>query len=392
MLSRVFLAIACVLLSPNNLVSQKNDANEPSQRKIVRRVKTEDLQNINEVYYFKGVPYTGTSYDYFPNNTKMQEINWLNGLLDGQKTEYFEGGVGIRAILNFKAGKRHGPFIFYHDNGKVSLQGKYYEDGLDSTINAFFNNGNPKYIHNYDKGVMVGELVTFYKNGNVEQRTMLKNEKPHGIMITYYEAGNIRMTTTYNEGIREGQFIRYHLTGDIAEESYFKNGYQDSVSRYWDNVFGTLMKEEYYKMGKKDGTWLTFNEGGDTLTEYNYKDDLLNGPYKIYFGGVVEMGKVKKNKKFNPKKSKKVYVRALDEYGFYKNGKKDSVFFTGLYNKENHVEGQFKDGMMVGEWKYYNAKGKLVLHEKYNEMGELIYQNPKLQPAYEEEEEDESDE
>ncbi len=353
--------------------------NPPKQ--VYRKVRTEDLQNINEVYYLNGVPFTGTSSDYFPNNTKMQDIQWVNGLLDGTKTEYFIGGVNVRAKMNFKAGKRNGPFIYYHDNGKEKLRGKYIDDLLDSTVNAFFENGNPKYIHNYDKGVRVGETITFYKNGNVEQKVSLKNEKPHGLMMTYYEAGNIRMQTNYNEGVREGQFLRYHLTGLIAEESYYKNGYQDSVSRYWDNVFGSLMKEEYYKMGKKDGTWITFNEAGDTLTVFNYKNDVLDGPYKKYFSGVIDEGDANngKEEKFDPTKSKKKYVRALDEIGNYSEGKLDGEFKTGLYNKDNHAEGTYSKGIMVGEWKYYNASGKMVLHEKYNEDGELIYQKPKLQ-------------
>lgn len=388
MTSRILLVLALVC---NGLTAQnqKTNSGDPVKRPTVRKVKTENLQNINEVYYLNNVPYTGASYDYFDNNTLMQEINWVNGILEGPKTEYFMGGL-VRAVINFKAGKRQGPFVYYHENGKVKLRGNYYEDALDSTVNAFFENGNPKYIHNYDKGVMVGELVTFYKNGNVEQKTQLKNEKPHGVMLTYYEAGNLRMQTTYNEGVREGQFIRYHLTGLIAEESYYKNGFQDSVSKYWDNVFGTLLKEEYYKMGKKEGCWITYNEAGDTLTVYNYKNDLLNGPYKIYYSGVIDNGDPKngKKKQYDPKKSDKQYVRALDEYGFYADGKKDSVFVTGLYNKANHVEGHFSKGVMVGEWKYYNEKGKLVLHEKYNDQGELIYQKPKLQQHKDEEEEE----
>ncbi len=386
MTSRIFLVTIGICLAITSQ-AQNNKSSEPVKRQVVRRVKTEQLENINEVYYLNKVPYTGVTFDYFDNNTLMQEINWVNGILEGTKTEYFPGGL-IRAKVNFKAGKRHGPFIFYHDNGNIKLDGNYFDDALDSTINAYYNNGKPKYIHHYDKGVMVGELITFYKNGNIEQKTMLKNERPHGLMLTYYEAGNIRMETNHNEGIREGRFLRYHLTGMLAEESYYKNGFLDSVSKYWDNVFGTLMKEENYKMGKKDGCWITYNEAGDTLTMYNYKEDKLHGPYKIYFSGIVEKGDLNNGKKsqYDRRKSNKMYVRALDEYGFFKNGLKDSVFVTGLYRKENHVEGYFSNGMMVGEWKYYNAKGKMVLHEKYNEDGELIYQKPKIQPAKNEEE------
>jgi antitoxin component YwqK of YwqJK toxin-antitoxin module len=284
---------------------------------IKRKVSTSELVNINEVYHFNNKPYTGTSIDVFPDRTRMQEIEWVNGLLHGTKTEYFQGGVLVRAKLHFREGKRDGPFIYYHDNGKVKLRGKYVNDLLDSTVNAFFDNGNNKYIHNYSMGVQVGESVTFYKNGNVEQKVSLKNEKPHGTMLNYYEAGNLRLESTYNEGVRDGKYIRYHLTGLMAEESYFRNGIQDSVSRYWDNVFGTMMKEEYYDMGKKEGTWLTFNHMKDTITLFNYKNDVLNGPYKKYFAGSVQVGDRNNGKyeKFDTNKWVMEYMYELDEYG-----------------------------------------------------------------------------
>jgi antitoxin component YwqK of YwqJK toxin-antitoxin module len=200
------------------------------------------------------------------------------------------------------------------------------------------------------------------------------------VMQTYYEAGNLRLESEYKEGVRNGKYLHYHLTGQLAEESYFKDGVQDSISRYWDNVFGTLMKEQYYKMGKKNGTWLTFNQFGDTITIFNYKDDVLNGPYRKYVDENVKVGDRDNGKyeQFDPKKSAREYMHELDEYGTYVNGKLDGEFKTGLFNTENHAEGFYKNGVMVGEWKYYDKYGKLVLHEKYNDDGELIYQKPKL--------------
>ncbi len=371
MIKKVIITLFNIALV-TGVYSQSATGQPGDPKTVKRKVRTEELQNINDVYYFNNKPYTGTSIDLFPNKSKMQEIEWVNGLLHGTKTEYFQGGVLVRAKMNFREGKRNGPFIFYHDNGKVKLQGKYVNDLLDSTVNAFYENGSPKYIHNFSMGIQVGELITYYKNGNIEQKTTLKNEKPHGTMYTYYEAGNLRLESTYNEGVRDGKYIRYHLTGLMAEESYFKNGIQDSVSRYWDNVFGTLMKEEYYKMGKKDGTWYTFNEFGDTITMYNYSEDVLNGPYKKYFK-VGEAGSAGGS-------ITALDMYQLDEYGTYVNGRLDGEFKTGLINRDSHAEGFYKDGMMAGEWKYYDANDKLVLHEKYDDNGMLIYQKPRLKP------------
>ncbi len=354
--------------------------NQP--KTVVRKVPFSELINNNDVYYFNNKPFTGTSIESFDDKTKMQEIQWKDGLIDGAKTEYFRGGVLIRAKLSFQNGKRNGPFQYFHSNGQLKLTGKYVNDLLDSTVNAFYDNGNPKYTFTYVKGEKTGLSISYFSNGKIEQKVHLINEKPNGKMETYYEAGNLRLITDYDLGIRNGQFLRYHLNGTIAEESYFKEGIQDSVSYYWDNVFGSIMKIENYKMGKKEGTWTTFNEIGDTLTMYTYYDNIYNGPYRKYAADkiITPAGvDAKGNKKYHS-----AYFHVLDEYGSFNMGKQDGVFKAGLYNRVNHVEGQFKDGVMIGEWHYYNAEDKLVLYELYNENGELIKQKPKLQRSKDE--------
>lgn len=364
----------CVLGTAQVTKSPPSQPQQTPTKTVVRKVPFNELVNINDVYYFKDKPFTGTSLETFDNKTKKQEIQWKDGLIHGTKTEYFEGGTLVRAKLNFTAGVRNGPFQYYHHNGQLKLNGKYVNDLLDSTVNAFYENGNPKYTFTYVMGARTGLSLSYFNNGNVEQKVNLVDEKPDGIMETYYEAGNIRMVTSYKQGIRNGQFLRYHLNGTIAEESYFRDGIQDSVSYYWDNVFGSIMKIENYKMGLKEGPWVAFNEIGDTLSLYTYKDNILDGPYRIYISQKVDNAlDVGGKKKYSAE-----YVHSLDEYGSYKMGKQDGVFRTGLYNTENHVEGHFDNGVRVGEWRYYNEDGKQVLYELYDSNGNLIKQKPKL--------------
>ena len=380
----VLLFTFSLLVSINAQTNKpKTNAPKPTETKPIakRKILFTELQNINEVYYYKNVPYTGTSIETFDGRVKMQEMEWLNGLLHGTKTEWFKGGSVVRARIRFKEGKRYGIFENYFKNGQPKLIGKYVNDILDSTLTAYYPNGSLQYTFTYTNGEKTGPTNSYFENGNLEQRVNLMNGYPEGVMETYYEAGNIRMKTTYINGIKYGKYLRYHLTGIVAEESYFKNGIQDSTSMYWDNVFGTKLKQEQYKLGKKEGLWLTFNELGDTLTLFNYKDNVMHGEFKKYFCGDVEMGDKMNGKKstFDRTKSIKRYIYAIDEYGTYNNGKLDGEFKTGLFYRENHAEGTYNNGIRVGEWYYYNDKDALVLYEKYNEDGELIEQKPKLQ-------------
>ncbi len=382
------LSFTILLVTSHTIFSQnsniKPDSKIPLNTKPLskRKVIFSELQNINEVYFFKGVPYTGISFETFDGRIKMQEMEWVNGLLHGTKTEWFKGGSIIRAKMRFSEGKRNGVFENYYSNGKPKLIGKYVNDVLDSLLTAFYLSGVLQYTFTYANGEKTGEAKTYYQNGNLEQSVYLINGYPNGNMKTYYEAGNIRLETTYINGIKDGKYLRYHLTGLVAEESYYKNGVQDSISLYWDNVFGNKLKQEHYKMGIKEGVWITFNELGDTLTIFNYKNNVYDGEFKKYFCGDVEIGDKMNGKlsTFDRTKSIKKYIYALDEYGTYVNGKLNGQFKTGLYHREAHAEGVFDDGNKIGEWRYFDENDKLVLFEKYNELGELIEQKPQLQP------------
>lgn len=356
-------------------------ANTPTDEKPVykRKLYLSELSNNNDIYYFKDKPFTGTCVDVFDDKTKKQELDFVNGILHGKKIEYFKGGILVRAVIQFSNGMREGTYHLYHSNGNIKEIGKYSQDLLDSTVVAFYENGNKKYEFQYNKGVKYGLSLTYFSNGNLEQKSFIVNDVPEGIVETYYEAGNIRYYANYKNGFRHGKYERYHLTGIKAEESYYIEGIQDSISLFWDNVFGTLTKQEYYKKGKKEGLWITYNFFADTLTVKTYENDVLNGPFRIYATeNIVTPNPNNDNFEKGKKQYSSSYYHELDEYGTYVNGQLDGVFKSGLYHREKHVEGNYSNGIPVGEWKYYNARGKVVLYELYNEDGELIKQKPKL--------------
>ena len=161
--------------SKSNIVQEQSK--DASSNVIKRRVLTKDLQNNNEVYYFNNQPYTGTSIDLFDNKTKMQEINWKDGLLHGDKTEYFLGGNQVRAKLAFNMGKRNGPFVYYHENGNIQLIGKYINDEIVyQGANLAFATAQA-IVHDYVPGQSVevyrvqGNFTTGILKGNTSTST-----------------------------------------------------------------------------------------------------------------------------------------------------------------------------------------------------------------------------
>lgn len=95
--------------------------------------------------------------------------------------------------------------------------------------------------------------------------------------------------------------------------------------------------KEYYKNGLPHGKWLTFYSNGVLKSIENWKEGKLNGKYVLY----NESGdKMMENN--------------------YSNGKDDGRFQLFYSDGTLQMEGYFRNGTVIGEWKNYDTRGKIV--------------------------------
>ena len=120
---------------------------------------------------------------------------------------------------------------------------------------------------------------------------------------------------------------------------------------------GKVVEEGCYDEDTKDITWKTYHGSNSFSVDTYNKDNILNGPHKMYVQGKLSSeGSYKNGKKCGTWK----------KYG-YKNGKQfdaelttynENGVLSGLYEKRdadgNLVEnGSYENGNRVGEWKFY---------------------------------------
>jgi antitoxin component YwqK of YwqJK toxin-antitoxin module len=315
--------------------------------------RTVDIKGLVEkdgVYYYSDNPFTGKSIlKYETTGKRAQEIHWRNGIIHGNKTEWFENGI-VRMRMSFVNGFRHGKFSYYYDNGQMKMTGKYEKDVLQGEFNSFYRSGNPQYTYFYTDGVKNGLSTTYFdqKGGqsfdNVnhkEQEVRVVNGIPDGIMRSWYPAGNPRKVIEYSMGVRNGVYKAWHINSNQAEEAYYKNGNLDSVRRVWDNLLGTIISQEHYKNGYKDGAWIKFDQMGDTASMINYKDDKKDGLYFVIIDGQFEAT------------------------GQYKEGKMHGKWETGMVSNYRRQSGTYNMGEKSGDWFYYDNKGELLMKETH---------------------------
>ena len=108
--------------------------------------------------------------------------------------------------------------------------------------------------------------------------------------------------------------------------------------------------------GLKQGVWKTFYDNGRIKTEANYKNDILNGPYKEY----DENGLVKVFFQYaEGKMLEKADTAELDIEVRNKYDEDGKIIYTGYYRKD----------VPVGIHRSFNKDGKVINALLYNNDG-----------------------
>ena len=78
-----------------------------------REVDMEQLKNQNDIMYIKGEKeaFTGTARTYFDNGNIKEEIEFKNGMKDGNSKEYARNG-SLREEAEYKNGQLNGCLLY----------------------------------------------------------------------------------------------------------------------------------------------------------------------------------------------------------------------------------------------------------------------------------------
>ena len=112
-------------------------------------VDMKDLVEREGLYYkkFSDVPFTGKT-------TGETQGSYKNGKKDGPFVSYHENGK-LQSKGTYKNGERDGLWVRYHDNGKLSSQGTHKNGKYDGPWVSYFPSGKLLSKGTYKNGVKV---------------------------------------------------------------------------------------------------------------------------------------------------------------------------------------------------------------------------------------------
>lgn len=187
-----------------------------------------------------------------------------------------------------------------------------------------------------------------------------------GIWKKFYANKNIRYQGQFNAGKEVGTFKYYSALSSkhpVIIKEFNKNNDTATVSFY--TIKGTL-KSTGFMVGKnREGTWLYYHKEGKTLiSEENFENGLKNGVAKTYYknGKLTEIFSYKNNKLHGNFKRYAINGVLIDDLN-YINGQLNG--FAKYFNIKGELiyAGNYENDVKIGKWEYFE-NGKPVKTSK----------------------------
>lgn len=196
-----------------------------------------------------------------------------------------------------------------------------------------------------------------------------KNGKRHGVWKKKYNNGRIRYSGKFVHGKEVGAFKYYSPVSSefpVAVREYNESNNKANVKFYTKKG---LLESKGMMIGKKRiGKWLFFNTDGKTvLSEENYVDGKLHGPYKTFYndGKPTEIASYKNGKLDGAYKKYAIKGHIYQNLNYSNGLLNGEAKYYSRKTGELVTKGQFKDDKRVGTWENY-ADGELVSKEQPN--------------------------
>lgn len=157
-------------------------------------------------------------------------------------------------------------------------------------------------------------LVNNLKSQNITD----EQGRRQGKWIEYYDDGSVKSTGSYLDGQPSGVFDFYNEDGAlVARRVFSEDGATCDAEFYFQN--GNVSARGRYVDKQRDGEWRYFDEAsGSLILVETYKKGILSGKWVSYY-------------------------------------------LTG----EPQFEGEYRDGVQVGEWRTYSPEGTVISIDKH---------------------------
>ena len=319
----------------------------------------------------------------YASNGKLEEVAHYNhGLLEGEYLKYSNNGILQHrlnySIVEFESKSNSlidGNAEYFHYNGNIVQKGNYRNNLKEGFWLSYDSNGNLQGKTHYHNGKLSGKKEEYYPNGLLRSKrfiyedTLVDNIKytnvVDGLVVQFYDNGNKQSEEYFNLGKADGSIKRWREDGQLNMEAILKNDTFRTV-RYFDTD-GKLSLFQEEKITQQNGYVKYLIHGklerfsnGKLINREHYLLGKRDGPYEHYHtnGKLAAKGKMKNDKPIGQILS------------YHENGKlNEEVNYSEIINWNGSIRYE-----RTGWQRRYNEKGKLVFESYTNDFGRNVYQ------------------
>ena len=180
----------------------------------------------DNIWYFRGQPYSGRYIDYYNNGHKKDEGVMDNGSLNGKVIVYYQSGA-VKSETGYRAGMQNGDAALYFKNGAL-MQKQGFINGKKNVESAsYYRNGQAEGEWKKKKNTRYDTFVSYYSTGKIKSIRLLKN----GERVESKNEEDINYYTT--------MFLQSWNRGDTKEM-------EKNVSHLW-NLDSTRIETRFYE-------------------------------------------------------------------------------------------------------------------------------------------------
>jgi antitoxin component YwqK of YwqJK toxin-antitoxin module len=186
-----------------------------------------------------------------------------------------------------------------------------------------------------NQGRKQGYWRVTYENGKIKYQGFFKDNKPLGEMKKYYESGALKAIQEFTND-KKSKVKLYYQNGVLAGEGNFIESEKDSIWKYYSYYDKTLILDEKYIKGVKEGYSRKYYVNGNIAEEILWHNNLKQGPWNQYYND-------------GTRKLSANYINDIRNGSF-------QTFYPG---GKIETKGNFENNVMQGEWSYYDENGKV---------------------------------
>jgi len=179
---------------------------------------------------------------------------YVQGLRDGVWKPYFATSPGqppqVHKEETFVAGKRHGPYVEYYEDGTPNERGQYEDNKRTGKWTAWYPNGKLESEGLWQNDLQYGTWTFWYDNGQKHSDGDYRDGLQQGEWKHYYEDGGLLMVGPFVDGAAHGRWTYYHRNGKVQQSGEFAQGKQTGLWETW-NADGTKSAQRHYADGKE---------------------------------------------------------------------------------------------------------------------------------------------